>query len=106
MHHKSPWLTLIRPLLVAGLMSVVCVASWAAGHEKAHFSFQGHPAKYPVGILVFDAQGNLYGATQGPPSTVFRFSPKAGGGWSFSQIYVFDNPANGNGVSAGLVVDG
>jgi uncharacterized repeat protein (TIGR03803 family) len=106
MRRKPFCLTLVRALLIAGLTLSICAPVWAAGREKAHFEFQANPAKYPVGNLVFDSQGNLYGATTGPPSTVFRFAPKPGGGWSYSQLYVFDNPAKGSQVEGGLVVDG
>lgn len=46
--------------------------------------------QYPVGGLVFDQQGNLYGTTYSGGvnggGTVFELSP-SGGGWNFSVIY-------------------
>jgi uncharacterized repeat protein (TIGR03803 family) len=49
----------------------------------------------PYGGLIMDAAGNLYGTTsQGGRynyGTVFKFTPKAGGGWSEQQLHVFNN---------------
>jgi uncharacterized repeat protein (TIGR03803 family) len=67
----------------------------------------------PLGTLVFDAKGNLYGTTVNggthpdPQSgTAFRFKPKSGGGWSYSIIFNLggspSGPATPNG---GLIVD-
>jgi uncharacterized repeat protein (TIGR03803 family) len=47
---------------------------------------------FPVGGLVFDQAGDLYGTTQsggtGGGGTVFELSP-SGGGWNFSVLYSF-----------------
>ncbi len=49
----------------------------------------------PVGGLVADAVGNLYGATCGgspdPSGEVFQLSPLPGGGWNYEVIYEFNN---------------
>jgi uncharacterized repeat protein (TIGR03803 family) len=49
----------------------------------------------PYGGLIMNAAGNLYGTTsQGGRDnygTVFKFTHKAGGGWSEQQLHVFNN---------------
>jgi uncharacterized repeat protein (TIGR03803 family) len=52
----------------------------------------------PVGGVIFDAAGNLYGTTQQGgtggalgPGTVYELSPAAGGGWSEKVLYSFKN---------------
>lgn len=55
------------------------------------YSFQGASDGYnPVGGLIFDAAGNLYGTTSfggsGGGGTVFELSP-SGGGWTFALLY-------------------
>jgi len=58
----------------------------------------------PIGGLIFDKSGNLYGATSGPgngKSTVFELIP-SGGNWTFSPLYSL----GGNGGStASLIMD-
>ena len=60
------------------------------------YSFQGPPdGGHPYAGLIFDAQGNLYGATTdgGPNSggTVFRLN-QSGGHWTFTLLYPFIGP--------------
>jgi uncharacterized repeat protein (TIGR03803 family) len=60
----------------------------------------------PVGGLIFDSAGNLYGTTSqsGPNGggTVFEMSP-AGGGWTFNTIYAFFS--DGGGPQSALTLD-
>lgn len=52
----------------------------------------GSDGGYPVSGLIFDSQGNLYGATasggSGGGGTVFELSPN-GGSWNFNLLYSF-----------------
>ena len=76
--------------------------------------FQGSSGANPSGGLTFDSVGNLYGATiDGGPSlpdcyfgcgTIFRMSPKSGGGWTSSLLHSF-NGANGITPYGGVVPD-
>lgn len=66
----------------------------------------------PIGNLVFDAKGNLYGtASSGGASvmgTVFELSPPAsqGGQWTVQVLHSFDNDGtDGVDPSAGLIFD-
>lgn len=61
----------------------------------------------PVGTLIFDKSGNLYGTTVYGGGTVFTLTPTASGGWSFRTIYEFGRHKLNDGSSpqATLVFD-
>jgi len=56
----------------------------------------------PATGLVFDAQGNLYGAST---STIYRLSPASGGSWTETTLYTFTGLADGGGPTGPLAVD-
>lgn len=63
------------------------------------FAIDGADGTNPVGGLVFDAAGNLYGTTSSgganlAAGTVFKLAP-AVGGWTLTTLYNF-NPNNGD----------
>ena len=104
---------------VAFALAVPASASWK---EKVLYSFQGGTSdgSVPAGGVVFDPQGNLYGATTdgGPASckpiggacgTVFQLSPPAqkGGAWTETLIYQFQGKGSNDGESpnGGLIID-
>lgn len=112
------------PLVV--LLSVVVVGSTTFAQptpkvqEQVLYSFQGNSdGAQPVGSVVFDAAGNLYGTTTegGAPTcnsiaqcgTVYQLSPPAvqGKPWTETVLYVFKGNAQGDGASpaGGLVID-
>ena len=69
------------------------------------YNFQNNgDANGPAGALIFDAAGNLYGATPlgGAAGTgaVYELSPQSGGAWNESVIYSF--PKNYGGRAAFL----
>jgi uncharacterized repeat protein (TIGR03803 family) len=86
-------------------------ADWKA---KVIYNFRGgNDGADPVGNLVFDSQGNIYGATfygGGPDNgegTVFKLAPVSGG-WKESVIYRFHQTKarnDGSGPMAGPIVD-
>jgi uncharacterized repeat protein (TIGR03803 family) len=64
----------------------------------------------PVGGLVFDAAGNLYGTTSGGGAygagTVFELSPEASGGWTEKILHNFnDNGTDGSTPYGTLILD-
>jgi uncharacterized repeat protein (TIGR03803 family) len=66
--------------------------------EQVLYSFTGgSDGSYPTAGLIFDASGNLYGATNvggtGGGGTAFELSP-SGGGWTYSLLYSFTGGAN------------
>ena len=77
--------------------------------ETLIYSFTGGAdGSSPIGGLVFDAAGNLYGATSGGGTggggTVFELSPAGGGQWNFTLLYSLPG-ANYNGPYDSLSLD-
>jgi uncharacterized repeat protein (TIGR03803 family) len=86
--------------------------------ETVLYSFlAGNDGQHPFGGVVFDAAGNLYGATQqGGPyicsdrklkcGTIFQLSPGvAGGPWTETVLYNFQGRADGAFPDATLTID-
>jgi uncharacterized repeat protein (TIGR03803 family) len=105
-----PWL-----LLVVLSMAIPASAKWK---EHVLYSFQGGAdGQFPAGGLVFDKQGNLYGATQqggndncspmAACGTVYQVSPQANGSWAETVLYVFKGKAANDGEypEGGVVAD-
>ncbi len=84
--------------------------SWT---EKVLHSFTavGKDGNYPVGNLIFDASGNLYGTTSAGGAhvfygTVFELTPKGDGSWTEKILHSFNYGANdGSMPQAGLIPD-
>ena len=82
------------------------------GKETILYEFKGQSngdGTGPHGHLTFDAKGNIYGTTQGGGTngtgTVYKLSPKSGGGWTEKVIYTFSaTGADGTGPSAGMTI--
>jgi uncharacterized repeat protein (TIGR03803 family) len=104
-------------LVLAIFASNLSAAEWK---EKVLYSFQGvTDGATPVGGVVFDKAGNLYGATQDGGSsncrsiyqcgTVYQLAPpeKKGDPWTETVLYVFKGNASNDGASpfGGLVMD-
>ena len=74
-----------------------------------HVFGNGTDGARPIGSLIFDASGNLYGTTTlgGAQNlgTVFELAPAAGGGWTESVLHAFANLSNGFNPVGGLVFD-
>jgi uncharacterized repeat protein (TIGR03803 family) len=78
----------------------------------------GSDGSNPMGSLIFDQSGNLYGTTElggnsrcsfaGPQGcgTVFELSPDRGGGWKEKVLYRFQGPPDGEYPESRLVFDG
>jgi hypothetical protein len=110
----------IRVVLCFGAVLMTVSIASATWNEKVLYSFQGLPdGSLPVGAVVFDPAGNLYGATtEGGSSscisvaqcgTVYKLAPPAqtGGPWTETVLYVFKGNASKDGASpaGGLVID-
>jgi hypothetical protein len=94
--------------------------AWAQKPEGILYSFQGGTdGSSPVGHMVFDASGDLYGTTTNGGSsscrsdfqcgTVYQLAPPAqpGGIWTETVLYVFQGNTSGDGSSplGGLTID-
>jgi hypothetical protein len=110
----------VRLLLVAFTMLVLTATASAEWKERVLYSFQGIPdGSLPVGAVVFDKAGNLYGATtEGGSSscislaqcgTVYQLAPpvKQGDPWTETVLYIFKGNGSKDGASpaGGLVID-
>jgi uncharacterized repeat protein (TIGR03803 family) len=95
-------------------LSPVAGGGW---NERVIYSFSDPCCStdgfYPLGGVVMDAAGNLYGATDNGGThdvgTVFKLSPDGGGGWTESILYSFtgsrNNGPDGAGPVAGVAFD-
>jgi uncharacterized repeat protein (TIGR03803 family) len=78
------------------------------------FNNNGTDGYEPLGGLIFDAKGNLYGTTfiggtgacaRTGCGTVFELTPAAGGGWTETVLYSFPNYIDGYWPASGLIFD-
>jgi len=81
------------------------------------YSFKGVPdGAAPIGSLVFDTAGNLYGTTGGGGTgvcsvfvgcgTVFKLAPATGGKWKETVLHRFTGGADGTFPYAGVIFSG
>jgi hypothetical protein len=98
--------------VLTAILALVSAAS-ASWKEKVLYSFQGgtNDGSVPAGGVVFDSQGNLYGATTGggPAGTVFQLRPPADNGdpWTETLIYQFqgEGSRDSSAPNGGLIMD-
>jgi len=81
--------------------------SWS---EKVLHTFgSGTDGTYPLGGMIFDAAGNLYGTAQlggaNGYGIVFELMPKAGGGWTEKVLHSFASGADGQQPEGTLIFD-
>lgn len=75
------------------------------------YDFQGPDGAFPEAGLVFDREGNLYGATLGSPGygspngNVFQLRPTRRVPWAESVLYKFTPPGTGSSPNGGPIVD-
>ena len=90
-------------------------ASGGVWQQSFIYQFPEVDGNNPVGDLIADAAGNLYGVTQNGGKNcaycswygiIFRLSPLANGGWQYEVLYDFSVSTTGIvGPNAGLVAD-
>ena len=70
------------------------------------YNFAGSYKAGPVGDLVMDKAGNLYGTTQnvGGYGTAFKLTP-SGGGWTYTELHRFAGASDGGSPLGALVLD-
>jgi hypothetical protein len=110
------------PLALVLVFSVVALPASAEWKEKVLYSFLGGTTdgSVPAGGVVFDSEGNLYGATThgGPETctpigsacgTAFELTPptQRGGAWTETLIYRFQGEGSQDGSvpTGGLIFD-
>ena len=112
--------------LSTALLVVVATLAWASG--AAGSQLEGEPdaagaynvlhlftwAKYPIGNLIFDKAGNLYGTTfDGGGSgcygfgcgVVWKLGRNLKGNWTVSILHTFTGGADGGNPKGGLIFD-
>ncbi len=95
--------------IVCAIGLLVISAALAAPVQNNIYSFSFSGGASPLGSLISDSKGNLYGTTSNGGANyggeVFELSPSHGG-WAFNILYSF-NPADGDGFLpySGLVFD-
>lgn len=73
--------------------------------ERTLYNFVGPDFTHPIGNLIFDRSGNLYGTTIGDPQPGGAFELTASDQtWTISRLYSF-LPEQAQVVSSGLVMD-
>jgi uncharacterized repeat protein (TIGR03803 family) len=71
--------------------------------DKALYAFTGgSDGSGPIGGLVFDGAGNLYGAS---PYSVFELTPGSNGTWTEKALYTFKGGTDGAIPEAALIYD-
>jgi uncharacterized repeat protein (TIGR03803 family) len=74
------------------------------------FGANGNDGAAPLGGVIFDSAGNLYGTTEGGGShatgMVYKLSPTTRGNWTETILYNFAAGIDGSAPSASLVFDG
>ena len=101
-----------------GMIGVALLAANLANAQTGTYAvineFNGTDGSSPIGNLISDSGGNLYGVTIGGGSstvcqngcgTVFKLSPTSTGGWERTVLYEFTGTADGNEPFAGLAID-
>jgi hypothetical protein len=118
MTHKTCSPGRIRIYLLFAVALALSVPASAAWKEKVLYSFQGGTdGSVPIGSLIRDSAGNIYGATeQGgattcrsplPCGTVFQLVPpqQKGGAWTETILYSFPTSKQGYLPTGDLVFD-
>jgi hypothetical protein len=102
MTHKKYSTGLILIALLFAVALALAVPASAQWNEKVLYSFQGgsNDGSVPAGGVVFDKQGNLYGATS-DGGMVYQLAPpaKQGGTWTETVLYVFQGNTQGDGAT-------
>jgi hypothetical protein len=122
MTHKKYSPGRIRICLLFAVALALSIPASAEWKEKVLYSFQGgtNDGSVPIGSLVFDKQGNIYGALEfyGPGScapqgnacgAVYQLTPPAqkGDAWKETLIYEFQGKGANDGElpAGGLLID-
>jgi uncharacterized repeat protein (TIGR03803 family) len=118
--NPNEWCFRLKRLLILIAALTLATSASAQWKEKVLYSFQGgSDGAFPAGGVVFDKQGNLYGATQqgggtncspiGYCGTVYQLAPpaKQGDPWTETILHVFQGKAQNDGEypSGGVIAD-
>jgi uncharacterized repeat protein (TIGR03803 family) len=107
------WTVVSKALAVVAVTLVVALvlapSAWAASKYKILHRFTGADGSQPMGVLIFDTLGNLYGTSLGGgccgSGTVFELTPNSDGTWTQSVLYSFTGGSDGRAVMSGVIFD-
>lgn len=101
-------------LMVVIVTLLLAPGAWGQGNFKTLHRFSVKDGEYPLGRLISDAAGNLYGETEiggkykdcyfGTCGTVFELSPNVSGTWTTQVIHDF-NGSDGTDPYGELIFD-
>jgi uncharacterized repeat protein (TIGR03803 family) len=102
-------LGILSVTVATAVLSILPPGAWAKDKEKVLYGFtNGSDGGLPVGNLVFDKAGNLYGVTvQGGANglgTVFKLTP-ANGVWTETVLHSFRGGSDGSSPKGTLIFD-
>ena len=94
--------------LLLASMTMLMPKAEASGPINGVYALSGSPSS-PVGSLVADSAGNLYGTSELTDSgrgcgAVFKLTPQSSGGWQFTVIHTFSGN-DGCQPVGGLIID-
>jgi uncharacterized repeat protein (TIGR03803 family) len=100
----------VSRLIVASFAIGLFMPQAASAQKTVISVFNGKDGAEPLGTLLFDSSGNLYGTTFGNKTnagTVYELSPVAGGGWASRVLYAFKGYGyyDGQNPSGGVIRD-
>lgn len=85
------------------------LAPSASGGWNYHtlFEFNGADGQGPLGNLIFDPAGNLYGTTDWGThwGNVYKLTPSSSGPWTETILYTFTGSTDGANPQAGVIMD-
>jgi uncharacterized repeat protein (TIGR03803 family) len=101
-------------LILVGLVLTTGISAWASDTFTVLYDFNPPTGYFPVGDLIFDSAGNLYGTTawgglisqncEFDCGVVFELSP-SGGGWTYTVLYYFTGGSDGGEPGGRLTLD-
>jgi uncharacterized repeat protein (TIGR03803 family) len=84
------------------VLPLILSSDAGAQTETVLYNFTGGSDGLQPQGLTRDSVGNLFGTTR---NTIFELSPSTQGGWNFSTLYTFSDPAFGSAPSPGFIFD-
>ncbi|HVI10085.1 MAG TPA: choice-of-anchor tandem repeat GloVer-containing protein [Candidatus Binatia bacterium] len=87
---------------------------WTKTTIHAFLQSNQSDGRQPLGTLVFDSKGNLYGETefggtgcnQNLCGVIYELSPQAGGSWTETILHQFESAEDGSEPQGGITLDG
>jgi uncharacterized repeat protein (TIGR03803 family) len=104
----------MRTSLGIFIVTLLVTSTWAATEKTLHnfgmsISISGRDGNSPVGDLISDAAGDLYGTTNlggdYNGGTVFELMPNGSGGWMEKKLHDFGSGTDGANPQANLIFD-